>query len=437
MNEWLKAILVLIALGLLMPAASFLRSQGLSAERSRKLVHVIMGLICASFPFIFTADEPVWALATLAILSMAIIRGQSKLKSSLGSALHNVDRTSYGELLFPLSIAFTWTYSDHQWKIYTPSIMVLAFADAAAALIGQRFGKHTFHSSDGIKSLEGCATFFIVAFLILFFPSWFLSDHNLTKSILVALSISFLVMLFEASSWRGFDNLFIPLAVCFFLFRYPQLSFPDLSERLIIAILFCIIVYIAKNKSTLDGSALLGAVLFIYGLYFLGEDIRYLFGPVIVFFSYTRLSPPTEENLQHQHDIHAVLCTCIPSLLWVIFYSPSDHSLWFSHACFLGQLACMSVARLAFDYQKTNWIKLCLQSTIIPWILVILPFLASGYWSNQDIAIALILLPMVLVVTLLFWKFQPSIRDCPSDTSRWIRQCLISSSCSLVPLVML
>jgi phytol kinase len=437
LNEWLKAIFVLMALGTLMPAVSFLRSRGLSAERSRKLVHVIMGLICASFPFIFTTDEPVWALAALAIFSMAVIRSQSKLKSSLGSALHHVDRTSYGELLFPLSIAFTWTYSKHQWEIYTPSIMVLAFADAAAALVGQRFGKRTFHSSDGLKSLEGCSTFFMVAFLILLLPSWLLCNFDFSKTVMVALSISFLVMLFEASSWRGFDNLFIPVAVCFFLFRYPQLSFPDLSERLIIAILFCIIVYVAKNKSTLDGSALLGAVLFVYGLYFLGEDIRFLLGPFIVFFSYTRLSPPTEENLQHQHDIHAVLCTCIPSLLWVIFHSPSQHSLWLSHACFTGQLACMSVARLAFDFPTTNWAKLCLQSTIIPWLLMTLPFLASGYWSSQDLAIALILLPMVLIVTMAFWKLQPSIRDCPSNTPRWIRQCLIASCCSIVPLVML
>ncbi len=437
MNEWLKAIFVLMALGMLMPLASLLRSKGLSAERSRKLVHVTMGGICSLFPFIFTLDWPVWTLASLAVGSMLIIRSQSKLKSSLGSALHEVDRVSYGEILFPIAIAVTWTYSDHNWEIYTPSILVLAFADAAAALIGQRFGKHAFHSSDGMKSLEGSITFYIVSFLILIYPSYILSSFDFTQACFIALTISFLVMLFEASSWRGLDNLFIPLAVCFFLERYPDLSSQELLERMAVAIFFCIIVIVSKKKSTLDGSALLGAVLFTYALYFLGGDTRFLIAPFIVFFSYTRLSPPTEDNLQHKHDIHAVITTCTPSLLWVISNHSSAQTLWSSHACFLGQLACMSIARLAFDYQDKNRLKLCLQSTFIPWALLILPLIISGHWSIQDFYISMALIPTTFITTLLFWTIQPSIRDCPTDTPRWIRQALIGSCGSILPLLLI
>lgn len=85
-------------------------------------------------------------------------------------------------------------------------LLVLSFADSAAAIIGLKFGKtHLFN-----KSLEGSAAFFIVAFSIVFYlsPAFYIIN-------LITVLAATAVELFSTA--RMNDNLFIPLATAFIL----------------------------------------------------------------------------------------------------------------------------------------------------------------------------------------------------------------------------
>ncbi len=55
--------------------------------------------------------------------------------------------------------------SDGRTLLYVVPILVLTFADAAAALVGVAFGRLRYSTVGGSKSLEGSAAFLGVAFL--------------------------------------------------------------------------------------------------------------------------------------------------------------------------------------------------------------------------------------------------------------------------------
>ncbi len=94
MNPWLGIALVLGALVILLGGVGALgRRCGWSAEVSRKLVHVSMGLVCLSFPWVFGAAWPVAVLAVLASLALLGVRRLPVLRSRLGGALHGVGRS--------------------------------------------------------------------------------------------------------------------------------------------------------------------------------------------------------------------------------------------------------------------------------------------------------------------------------------------------------
>ncbi|HEX5790776.1 MAG TPA: hypothetical protein VFY13_06460, partial [Luteolibacter sp.] len=96
--ELLSVAAVLAILGACLAVVGALtRRLGASAEIARKSVHMTMGLVCLSFPFVFDRSAPVWLLALLATASLALLRRIPSLRRSVGSALHDVGRPSYGD----------------------------------------------------------------------------------------------------------------------------------------------------------------------------------------------------------------------------------------------------------------------------------------------------------------------------------------------------
>ena len=77
--------------------------------------------------------------------------------------------------------------------------------DAAAALIGRRFGRHPYAVGRARKSLEGSAAFFVVALLVCaVFPR--------AESVAAIAAFALATTLAEALAGDGFDNAAIPLA---------------------------------------------------------------------------------------------------------------------------------------------------------------------------------------------------------------------------------
>ena len=98
----------------------------------------------------------------------------------------------------------------------------MAYGDAAAAIVGEKYGKLQYYVF-AKKSLEGSAAMFLVSFLsieasLLFFSTLYsLPLFTLSVAALVVASVATLA---EALSPLGFDNLTVPLigASVFLLF---------------------------------------------------------------------------------------------------------------------------------------------------------------------------------------------------------------------------
>ena len=136
MHPALSILITLTCLGaIILLAAWGVKTGKISGELARKIVHVGMGLICMSFPWLFQSVLAVQLLAAFAIITLFAIR-VTKLRRTLGTALFSVERLSIGELLFPLAVAWLFTLGWEQPILYCifPAIGVTHFAKVGMVL---------------------------------------------------------------------------------------------------------------------------------------------------------------------------------------------------------------------------------------------------------------------------------------------------------------
>lgn len=213
----------------------------LDAEVGRKLVHVSLGLYCLTFPFVFSNAWEVGATCALAVGVFLLARG--KMRDSLGGGLHAVERTSYGELLFAVSVGLLFWLKDGHYimsaqdkppigpVLYILPILMLTLCDAASALVGSRYGRRIFRVEEGSKSIEGVVVFATTAWLVSLIGFLLLTDLGRGEVILLAFITAVFGALLEAASWRGLDNLFIPLGIYFLLANLLHLGVMGLAFR--------------------------------------------------------------------------------------------------------------------------------------------------------------------------------------------------------------
>jgi phytol kinase len=191
-----------------------------SAELQRKCVHLAIGLYALTLPLTFSERWPVLVLAGLATLVMLVLRLPQLATAGIGSTLHGVDRKSYGEFLLALSVAFIFSFSLEKPILYVLPVTVLTLSDAAAAMIGTRYGQKKFAVEAGTKSLEGVAMFFLVTWIVAMVLLLLLTDIARVNVVLLSLAVAAFGALVEADSWRGFDNLFVPVGIHLFMVRH-------------------------------------------------------------------------------------------------------------------------------------------------------------------------------------------------------------------------
>lgn len=209
LNPFAASALVIAALGVLFAAARAARLSGrVSPEWSRKIVHVGMGTVCLTFPWVFSNNAPVLVIAGCAAVGLLLLRLVPTARTAFGCVLHGVERKSYGEFAFVAGVASTFVLAHGNALAYVVPVAILTFADALAALIGARYGELRFPSVGGTKSFEGSATFFVVAVACVAVPMVIAGSPGV---ILIALVTGAALMLVEALSWSGIDNFAIPV----------------------------------------------------------------------------------------------------------------------------------------------------------------------------------------------------------------------------------
>lgn len=176
-------------------------------EWTRKLQHVLSGVLAACFPWIFSSSKEVVALGVIMAVVLLIFR-----KSRFLTSMHEVKRKTFGEFYFLLAAVVLSVLSWDNPSFYFISMLTLTFSDTVAAMVGTTYKRVTYSIRGHIKSLEGSVAFFVSTFLTVHLPLLFLMDISPLPSILIALNIAFLVTIVEAVCRNGRDNILIPLS---------------------------------------------------------------------------------------------------------------------------------------------------------------------------------------------------------------------------------
>ncbi len=219
---------VVALIGVMMVIRHLAKTAGLSAEVQRKLMHVSTGLFALLLPWLFPDRWPVYMLIAATILVMLVLR-LPRFSSGLGATLHGVERTSYGDFLLALSVGLCFLLAGEKTLFYILPIAVLTLADAAAALAGTTYGTKRYVVEDGDKSLEGSVVFFVVTLLVAIICFLFMSSLQPSNIMMLCLMVAGFGTLVEAQSWRGFDNLFLPLGLLIFLNGHYHSSLVELA----------------------------------------------------------------------------------------------------------------------------------------------------------------------------------------------------------------
>src|SRR5260370_39852938 len=163
LNPWVAMALELaLLLGLMVGLRLFQLVRPLAPETSRKLFHITGGLTTLTFPWLFASAWPVVLLALVTIPSLFALKYIRTFKGNLGSVLYRVDRKSFGEMYFPLSVCLLFVFAHGNALLFIIPILILTLADPVAAVIGSRYGRLRYMVTKGQKSVEGSAAFFLV-----------------------------------------------------------------------------------------------------------------------------------------------------------------------------------------------------------------------------------------------------------------------------------
>lgn len=204
----LPPLLLVPAMGLL----SMIRStHNFGQELKRKTFHVGVGLAALSFPLVLNEPWKVVAGMSLAIAWMTAVRVLPCLQRYFGSVLHDCERKSMGELYFALSIGGLMLVTRGNPLLYVIPVLILALADAAAAIFGRLIPSPALSGFLRGKTVAGCSAFLIVTTLICAAMLAFFTELPAWQIVVCALLVATTTCLAEAISRHGLDNLAVPL----------------------------------------------------------------------------------------------------------------------------------------------------------------------------------------------------------------------------------
>ena len=189
-------------------------------ELTRKIVHIGSGNVILVAWWLNIATSVILAAAAIAA-AIALISYFIPILPSINS----VGRNSLGTLFYAISIGVlaAWFWQDKPQ--YTAiGILVMAWGDGMAAIIGQRFGKHTYQVFEITKSWEGSLAMAIATFIVTN-TILLVIEGNHWQIWLTSLIVAIVATSLEAFSKLGIDNFTVPIASAVFCFLCGQMFF--------------------------------------------------------------------------------------------------------------------------------------------------------------------------------------------------------------------
>ena len=114
--------------------------------------------------------------------------------------------------MFAVVVSVCWGVFGEQY-LALASLYAWGFGDAAAALIGKKFGKHKIYAPglDGKKSYEGTLSMFAVSFLSVFVILQWHNGLNVIPCIIISFIVAAVSAVSELYSRNGNDTVISPL----------------------------------------------------------------------------------------------------------------------------------------------------------------------------------------------------------------------------------
>ena len=178
----------------------------LPPDVTRKVIHVGVGLWALPTALLFRS--PWWAAACpLVFVGLNAISYRFRLMEVIEEDGKGTPGTIYFPLSFAVLILVLWPFGARAASV--AGLYAMALGDAAASVIGRRYGKHTYAAAGGRKSWEGSAAMFGFSFAGILLGTYPLLW---SPAVVPALGAAAAATLAEAPVGRGRDNLTGPAA---------------------------------------------------------------------------------------------------------------------------------------------------------------------------------------------------------------------------------
>ena len=175
-------------------------------ETSRKIVHIGTGAV---IPLAWLFQVPAVVAVPFAAMVTAITAINHQWR--IIPAVEDVDRSSFGTVAYGLAITILLLlFWPTRTDAVTAGVLVMAFGDGLAGLIGRSLQSAQWSVLGQTKSMAGTLTMALVSALVLFSLSA-ISPTSVPWSAVIGLSL--LATGLEQLSPLGIDNLTVPLAV--------------------------------------------------------------------------------------------------------------------------------------------------------------------------------------------------------------------------------
>ena len=197
---------------------------GAPRKLSRKFLHIMIGNLPFVIPFFtmtsFPLDFPFFVAAPFIIVTFLAtpyspFKGLSERLSGLGRITERGHQL--GLVFYAVSYSILALLFSSRPYIIAAGILPMAYGDASASIVGERYGKTRFRLLAD-KSVEGSATMFVVALIAVVAGLWFFShfyEISPVSLLLAATASTAIATLAEAVTPLGFDNVTVPLLSAF------------------------------------------------------------------------------------------------------------------------------------------------------------------------------------------------------------------------------
>ena len=306
---------LVVMLTMLWSVGKLARKFDISPELKRKIVHVTTGLASLSFPWLFSNPLPVMIMIAISLVTMAILRISFISQHSISKALHDVQRTSYGEFYLLLAVGFLFMCSQDNPVLYVLPLTVIALSDTASALIGTTYGRAHFTVAGGRKSLEGGVAFFIVTLLVSLILLMLLTEAADLNVIFLSIMVAAFCTLVESDSWKGLDNIFVPVGAFVLLAQF--IDAPPMQLVIYLAVMSAFIGLIHQFSHVLcltkHGGRAYGLLII---LMVIGTPDNHALFPLIALATHllARKSHPSQSP---NRDLEMIAVTAMVAMLWM------------------------------------------------------------------------------------------------------------------------